>query len=161
MKSKIAHNIKHRLYANDEFPTPPELCKELISKLSIESCSVVLEPAVGCGNFYNAFLDIWNKRKTNDFNSWDKKVDWIVSNPPYSQIDCFLDKSCDIARVGFAYLLTLHNLTPKRIEMCEQKGFGITSIFLCKVFHWFGISAFIIWEKDKKSIITYDRIVWR
>lgn len=161
MNSSIGHKIKHRRYANDEFPTPPKLCEELTKLLSIESCSVVLEPALGTGNFYKAFPLSWNRKKTDSFNLWRGRVDWIVSNPPYSEIDYFLDKSCDICRYGFAYLLTLHNLTPKRIELCERKGFGITHIHLCKVYHWFGISAFIVWERNKKSIIKYDRIVWR
>lgn len=161
MNSKIGHTIKHRIYANDEFPTPIKLCKELVLKIPYGIGDVVLEPAMGSGNFYNSFLDGWKKKKTNDFNTWNKQVDWCVSNPPYSQIDLFLEKSCKICRIGFAYLLTLHNLTPRRIEMCEKEGFRITHIHLCKVFHWFGISAFIIWQRNREGIITYDRIVWK
>ena len=43
----------------------------------------------------------------------------------------------------------------------EKMGFGITKVYLCKVFKWFGISAFIIWQKNKKGIVKYNRIIWR
>lgn len=151
--SKISHDIKHRSKPNDEFITPPDLVKKLLDWLSPEG--VVMDNAYGTGNFHRKG-DLYSK----DFFKDDRKVDWYVTNPPYSKIDAWLIKSCQ-AKKGFAYLLGLHNITPKRIEACEKLGFFITRIYLCKVFKWFGISAFIVWEKNKKSIMNYNRVVWR
>ena len=150
--SKISHDIKHRTKPDDEFMTPPKLAKKLLSWLSPQG--IVMDNAYGTGNFYRK-----GDLQSRDFFKDDRKVDWYVTNPPYSQIDAWLTKSCQ-ARKGFAYLLGLHNLTPRRIEACERLGFFITRIYLCKVFKWFGISAFIVWEKNKKNIINYDRVVW-
>jgi len=151
-KDNISHQIKHRKIPNDEFMTPPELAKKLVKFVGAKGS--VLDSARGTGNFT---VD----KSTDDFFNWTKKVDWIITNPPYSKIDKYLEHSCELANKGFSYLLGLHNLTPRRIEACEKKGFFITKVHLCKVFAWYGISAMIVWEKDKKPIINYDRRVWR
>lgn len=157
MKSEVAHKIKHRENPNNEFMTPEKLAEKLFKLVSIEKNDIIMDNAYGTGNFYFGGL------KSNDFLNDSRKVDWYITNPPYSFLDIWLEKSCQ-ARKGFAYLLGLHNLTPRRIEACEKAGFKITHIHLCKVFKWFGISAFIIWKKNsqsKKVKLTYDRIVWR
>ena len=161
MKSKIAHRIKHRENPNDEFITPPELAKKLIKLIPLKKLDIVLDPAKGTGSFYNNFPKDTINQAADDFFGFTKKQHWLITNPPYSKLDKWLEHSCKISIKGFAYLFGLHNLTPRRIEMCEKLGFGITKIHLCKVFKWFGISAFIIWEKDKKGIINYNRKVWR
>jgi len=164
MKSEIAHKIKHREIPNDEFYTPKKLAKILISLVPLKKFDIVLDPAKGKGVFFNNFPDDIINQATDDFFSFTKKQNWLITNPPYSKLDKWLQHSCEIATKGFAYLLGLHNLTPRRIEMCEKMGFKITAIHLCKVFKWFGISAFIIWRKTKKDKdikLTYDRIVWR
>ncbi|MDD5014626.1 MAG: N-6 DNA methylase [Atribacterota bacterium] len=161
MKSQIAHNIKHREIANDEFFTPPKLTKLLIGLVPLKKGEIILDPAKGQGVFFNSFPKDTINQATDDFFNFTKKQHWLITNPPYSKIDEWLKHSCEISTKGFAYLLGLHNLTPRRIEMCEKMGFGITKIHLCKVFKWFGISAFIIWQKNKKGIIKYNRKVWR
>jgi hypothetical protein len=154
MKSNIAHNIKHRKIPKDEFYTPRKLAEVLFNKIDTNNCSV-LDNAYGTGNFY------FKGDYTIDFYSIKKQYDWLITNPPYSHLDKWLEHSCKIANKGFAYLLGINNLTPRRIEQCEKNGFFITKIYLCKVFKWFGMSAFIIWERNKEPIIEYDRIVWR
>ena len=161
MKSKIAHDIKHRKIANDEFFTPLKLTKLLISLVPFKKGEIILDPAKGQGVFFNSFPEDTINQATDDFFNFTKKQHWLITNPPYSKLDKWLKHSCEISIKGFAYLLGLHNLTPRRIEMCEKMGFGITKIYLCKVFKWFGISAFIIWQKNKRGIIKYNRIVWR
>jgi len=160
MRSEIAHKIKHRKIANDEFFTPLELAKKLIGLVPLKKNDIVLDPAKGSGNFFNNFPNYTINQTTDDFFDFNKKQNWLITNPPYSKLDEWLEHSCEIATKGFAYLFGLHNLTPRRIEMCEKMGFGITKIYLCKVFKWFGISAFIIWQKNKKGIINYNRKVW-
>jgi len=159
MKSSISHKIKHRKIANDEFYTPDLLAKKLITLVPFNNNDLILSAAYGTGNFYKHFPV--NRVYTTDFFNWHTPVDWIIDNPPYSMLDKWLDHSALVSQKGFAYLLGLHNLTPKRIEHLEAKGFYIKQIFLCKVFKWYGISAFIVWEKHSTGIINYDRIVWR
>lgn len=61
----------------------------------------ILEPASGKDVFYNLFT---NKEKYRceitdgyDFLEFDKKVDWIITNPPYSIYDLFLEKSFEVS----------------------------------------------------------------
>jgi len=154
MKSNIAHSIKHRTKPNDEFYTPKDLAEKLFKLVPIKEDDIIMDNAYGTGNFYFKGL------RSEDFLNDNREVDWYITNPPYSFLDEWLDKSCN-AKKGFAYLLTIHNLTPRRIEMCEKKGLYITKIHMCKVFKWYGISAFIIWERKEKGIIDYDRKVWK
>ena len=154
MISKTNHDIKHRTKPNDEFYTPRLLAMELFPKVPIKAYDIIMDNAFGTGNFY------FGGYKSKDFFNDDRVVDWYITNPPYSCLDAWLEKSCN-ARRGFAYLLGINNLTAKRIQDCEKRGFYITHIHLCKVFKWFGMSAFVIWEKNKKGIIGYDRTVWK
>lgn len=162
MKSDIAHKIKHRKFANDEFMTPPKLAKGLVKLVPLVAGNEVIDPCPGDGAFYDALPSFVFKSKIiGDFFSFNHNIEWLVSNPPYSKLDDWLKHSFDISEIGVAYLLGLHNITPRRLEMANGYGFGLTTMHLCKVFHWFGISAFCIWQKGKEDIIRYDRIVWR
>jgi len=162
MNSEIAHNIKHRVYANDEFMTPLELAKGLIKLVPLVSGNDVIDPCPGNGAFYNAFPSfVFKSQIIGDFFEFNHDIEWLISNPPYSKLDAWLKHSFEVSEIGVAYLLGLHNITPKRLELANSYGFGLTKIHLCKVFHWFGISAFCIWQKYKEDIINYDRIVWR
>ncbi len=169
MKSEIAHKIKHRENPNDEFYTPIELAEKLVKLVPITKNDIICDNALGKGVFLEAFKKTDAAIKQgysleNNFFKQTKKQSWFITNPPYSKIDEWLEHSCKYATKGFAYLFGFHNLTPRRIELCENYGFVITKIHLCKVFEWFGISAFIVWEKkafQQKIKLTYDRIVWR
>ena len=155
MISKVNHDIKHRKEPNNEFYTPRELAEKLFSLVPTDQDDRIMDNAYGTGRFY--FRGFYSVDFFNDMND---DIDWYITNPPYSELDKWLEKSCN-ARKGFAYLLGINNLTAKRIEDCEKRGFYITKIHLCKVFKWFGMSAFIVWEKNKTGIIGYDRTVWR
>ncbi|KKM04947.1 hypothetical protein LCGC14_1759030, partial [marine sediment metagenome] len=90
-----------------------------------------------------------------DYYSYNNSIDWVVTNPPYSDLDRWLTHSFAIANQGVALLLGLLNVTPRRLEMANKAGFGLTSIHLCKVYHWFGISAFCVWRRGAGDIIKY------
>jgi len=32
---------------------------------------------------------------------------------------------------------------------------------MLKVYKWFGMSYIVIWEKNKKSILDYDRVIYK
>lgn len=168
------HKIKYRATPQDKFYTPPELAKSLVPLVPIRKtdsqADSLLDPFKGMGAFYDAFPDGHEKAYTEIDEGTDFfnlipdrpfQFHWLISNPPYSNLDDVLEHSCRVARVGFAYLLLGHAITPKRLERVEELGFGLTKIHLCKVFKWYGISAFCVFEKGKKSIIEYDRKVWR
>ena len=166
MYSSIMHSIKHRGRPNNEFTTPVELAKLCIEMVPLQPGDIVLDPALGTGVFYDNYPKyvekLWNDR-TNPFMLHDpiKSVDWIITNPPYSNLDAWFYQSCQVCRKGFAYLLGLINLTPRRIKIANEEGFGLSKMHLCKVYEWFGITCFVIFQKDTQNIIDYDRKVWR
>jgi len=162
--SKTAHDIKHRKIPKDDFTTPERLVQRCISVVNLIPYDVVLDAAYGCGVFFDNYPEYVIKYycdKDSDFLFYPLFVDWIITNPPYSNLDKWMLKSCSICRKGFAYLLGINNLTPKRIELANDCGFGLISLHLCKVFKWFGMSCFVVFERGKPNIITYDRMVWK
>lgn len=166
MKSEISHKIKQREHPRDKFYTPLELAKECIALVPFEKSDLVLDPAMGKGAFYDNFpswveKDYCEMDLERDFFVYKKKVDWCVTNPPYSKLDKWFDKTCRLCRKGFGYIIGLNNYTVKRMELCNTYGFGLTKLHVFKVFGWYGMSCFVIFEKDKPNIITYNRTVWR
>ena len=60
----------------------------------------ILEPCRGTGTFYNLFKgdkDWCEITENKDFLTYNKKVDWIITNPPFSIFDEFLIKSFELA----------------------------------------------------------------
>jgi hypothetical protein len=160
------HKIKYRSVHQDKFYTPIELASFLVPLVPIEETDTLFDPFKGKGAFFNCFpkghdrgwAEIDEGRNFFDYiGTWD----WLISNPPYSCLDDVLGKSCMVAQKGFAYLLLGHALTPRRLEMIERLGFGLTKIHMSKVFKWYGISMFCVFEKGKKHIIDFDRKVWK
>ena len=65
-----------------------------------------------------------------DFFDYNKKVDWIITNPPWSKIKEFLKHSVKISD-DIVYLISINHFTTKaRLRIIyEESGFGITEIY--------------------------------
>ena len=166
MTSKTSHNIKKRDNPNDVFITPLKLAKKHIDKIVYKEDDVWYDPFKNNGSYYNQFPNenkLWSEILENrDFFDFNEKVDIICSNPPYSMIDKVLEKSVSLNPSVISYLIGINNLTPKRIEYMEQNGYKISNIHLCKVFKWYGMSCIVIFENGlDKSVLDYDRVVWK
>lgn len=148
----------------DDFATPDALARTCVGMVPITPADTACDPFRGGGAFHrnlpvgSGWFEIKDGR---DFFASDTAYDWLVSNPPYSRIDDVLSRSADVSVKGFGYLLAAHAVTPRRIEAMESAGFGLAIIHLCKVFRWYGMSAFCLWLRGAKSVVTYDRTVWR
>lgn len=166
MNSNVAHKIKHRDKPKDVFITPENLAKTHIDMIDPSyKTSIWYDPFKNSGSYYNQYPSK-NKKwseilEGKDFFEFDEEVDVIASNPPYSMIDKVLEKSVSLKPMVISYLLGINNLTAKRMEYMEANGYYITKLHMCKVFKWFGMSLIVVWEKGGKSILSYDRKVWR
>lgn len=167
-KSNTSHKIKQRENPNDVFITPLKLAKYNIDMIEYKDDDIWYDPFKNDGSYYNQYPQVPNENKkwseileNKDFFNFDEKVDIICSNPPYSMIDKVLEKSVSLKPRIISYLIGVNNLTAKRMEYMENNGFYITKIHMCKVFKWYGMSMIVVWEKDKKPIMSYDRVVWR
>ena len=164
-KSITSHNIKQRETPNDVFITPLKLAKYNIDMIEYNEDEIWYDPFKNNGSYYNQFPNE-NKKwseilEERDFFTFDEKVDIICSNPPYSMINKVLEKSVELKPRIISYLIGINNLTPKRLEYMENNGYYITKLHMCKVFKWYGMSMIVVWEREKKAIISFDRVVWR
>jgi len=160
------HKIKYRSVPQDKFYTPIDLSSFLVPLVPFLREDTLFDPFKGKGAFFNCFPKGYKRDWAEidegyDFFEVKEKWDWLISNPPYSCLDAVFEKSCQVAQKGFAYLLLGHALTPRRLANIENLGFGLTKIHMCKVFKWYGISMFCVFEKGEKHIIDFDRKVWR
>lgn len=166
MKSSTSTNIKKRESPNDVFITPLKLAKYNIDMIDYSPDDIWYDPFKNNGSYYNQFPNenkLWSEiLDDKDFFDFNEKCDIICSNPPYSMIDKVLEKSVSLRPHTISYLIGINNLTAKRIEYMENNGYYITKIHMCKVFKWYGMSSIVVWSnKAEKSIIGFDRIVWK
>ena len=176
MTSKINSKIKGRTKANDIFITPLALSKTQIDMIDTHEEDIWFDPFKNNGSYYDQFpnnqsnniVDFYNTKNQwtemlydKDFFTFNKKIDIICSNPPYSIMDKVIKKSIELNPRVISYLIGVNNFTARRIEMFNEAGYGLTKIHMCKVFKWFGMSYIVQFEKDKDNCMSYDRTVWR
>lgn len=120
---------------NDLIQTPLEYARAIVRHFS--PTGKVLEPCKGSGNFVRA-LEEYGKceiewceiTEGRDFLSYSGKVDWIITNPPFSKMREFLNKSMEVAD-NVVFLTTINHLWLKaRIRDIERNGFGIKEIVI-------------------------------
>lgn len=128
--------------SNDCVQTPPELAKVLVEHFKPKGR--ILEPCKGDGNFlrYMPGADWCEIKEGRDFFAWDKKVDWIVTNPPWSLIRTFLQHAMKHSD-NVVFLLTINHVwTKARIRDIGEFGFGLREIALVDMPKTFPQSGF-------------------
>ncbi len=77
-----------------------------------------------------------------DFLRWHGRTDWIITNPPWSQIRAFLRHSLEVAD-NVAFLMTVnHAWTRARVRDMREAGFGLRRIILVETPRTFPPSGF-------------------
>jgi type I restriction-modification system DNA methylase subunit len=154
--SKSFTNSKKR--KNDIYYTPEILAKDIINICDLKENDIVLDPFLGQGVFYNNYPKYVRKEwceisKGIDFLTYDKKVDWIISNPPFSSLKFMIPKILEVATKGICLILGTNNLTTHRDDLFKKSGFNLTHIETFNVKSWFGFRCcVVIYEKNKESI---------
>ena len=111
--------------------TPEHLAQEVIEHFS--PMGTILDPCRGAGAFYDNFdtdtKDWCELAEGKDFLDYIGKVDWIITNPPWSKMREFLSHGMDVAD-NVVYLTTInHYTTKRRIRDMRDKGFAIREIY--------------------------------
>ncbi len=144
--------------------TPIELCKLLIKYVPTEEGDICFEPFAGSNNFFNQFpsntSNIRTEQRDNlDYKSYQGKIDWVITNPPFclntetKRINAFiflLEYFMKRTDKGIAFLgngTCFQSLTPKRLTKYNKEGWYINKIVICNVKKWFGRYYWIIFEK--------------
>ena len=136
---------------------------ELLSFTPLSSADSVLDAGSGNKVWFNR-IKSENKFECEiergcDFYQWDKKVDWVIGNPPFDQQKKFLYKATEIARKGVAFLGNINfwnGLTPKRLQKIKDNGFYLQKIHIVTDKRWFGRYYFMIFGKEKKEWISWN-----
>lgn len=87
--------------ANDIVMTDPEQARRIVAYFSATTPGTYLDPCAGNDAFYNALPHPKYRceiRDGSDFFDWHTPVDWIITNPPYSIYDLFLEHSFKVAK---------------------------------------------------------------
>ena len=167
MSSQISHNIKNRKDANDVFITPLEVAKQQINLHNIRDDDLWLDPCRNNkdGSYYhnyptNVKKDWCEILEGKDFFEYTNSPQVICGNPPYSIINKWIEKTLSLNPREFSLLLGIGNLTTRRIQIIENAGYGLSKMKMLKIHKWYGMSCIVVFEKNKKSIIEYDRKIY-
>lgn len=150
------NNGKNKDYnPNDVIMTPPEIAKKIISWLPIDRYDTLYDPFFGKGVFYNNFpkenLRFWSEiTEGKDFFDFNERVDWIISNPPYSKYTEVMRHSYEIAE-NIVYLIPLNKVVSSwgRVKDMQKYG-GIRKLWIMpagKCGFPFGFPACAMWVK--------------
>ena len=96
----------------------------------------------------------------NDFLLWDKKVDWVVGNPPFHQGWLFLEKASQVANKGIAFMGNLNfwnSCLPNRFEILKDRGFYLNKIHIIQDKRWFGRYYYLIFTKEPNNFLSWER----
>jgi len=153
------------------FYTKEEMVKDLLQITPIDYEDSVLDAGSGRNKVWFKNLKCKIKYECEiedgqDFFKWDKKVDWVIGNPPHRNssggdnlIWKWIEKASEIARKGMAFLFN-HRfwlvITPKRLKYLQYKGFYIQKVHVVCDKRWFGRYFYVIFTKQKTDFITFS-----
>lgn len=87
---------------------------------------ICLDPCKGDGAFFKHLpvnSDYCEIREGIDFLEYNKKVDWIIGNPPYSIFEAFLKKSFELAD-NVSFLVPTNKIFQRQIIMAMINEYG-------------------------------------
>lgn len=150
----------NRDYVSDDVvQTPREMAGRVVAHF--KPTGRILEPCKGEGNFLAHMPGAYwceIKESINFFDHW-QKVDWIITNPPWSQIRAFLWHSMCLAE-NVVFLMTInHAFTKARVRDVKEAGFGIKELCLLEMPKEFPQSGFqlgcVHYQRGWKGDITF------
>ena len=107
---KMQPLLMHVAAERDIEYTPPELARDMVDWFA--PAGVCLDPCAGDGVFYS-LLPIGSEwceiERGRDFYAWNTPVDWIVTNPPYSNLLSWIRHSFTVAK-NIVYLMPSHRV---------------------------------------------------
>jgi hypothetical protein len=124
-------NKTEKATLSDSVQTNPEIAQMIIEHY--KPSGLVLEPCRGNGNIYNLLpspKDWCEIVQGIDFFNWNKKVDWIITNPPYSIYDKFLEHCFKVADNVVLLVPIAKAFKSMRIEKLVDDYGGLKEIWL-------------------------------
>lgn len=128
--------------SNDDVQTPDDLASRLVGHF--RPSGRILEPCKGDGSFLRHLrgADWCEIKEGRDFFAWTESVDWIITNPPWSQIRRFLQHAMRIAD-HVVFLMTINHVwTKARLRDIRESRFALREICLVEMPDTFPQSGF-------------------
>jgi hypothetical protein len=149
--------------SNDDIQTPAALAAALVKEIS--PSGAILEPCAGEGAFLQALPagTLWCEiKKGRDFFDWSRRVDWVITNPPWSKIRGFLRKSFEVSD-NVAFLMTInHAWTRARLRDAKEAGFGLIRILILETPRSFPQSGFqlgmVVYKRGSAGPIRLEEV---
>lgn len=118
---------------HDKVYTPRKMARDVVEHFS--PSGIVLEPCRGDGSFLEAFPDDADARwceldEGRDFFDWHERVDWIISNPPWSEFRAFNVHAMSLATNVVWIIPLVHFSSRARIRDVRESGFGLKEMLL-------------------------------
>ena len=95
----------------------------------------------------------------SDFLLWDKKVDWVVGNPPFHESGKWFEKASEISNYGISFLINnqaFNSMTPNRLEILKERGFYLNKIHIVQDRRWFGRYYYLIFTKEPNNFLSWN-----
>jgi hypothetical protein len=107
MNQKSLFGVEYEVEKKDIQYTPADVAEYVVN--FFHPSGRILDPCKGDGAFlrYLPGADWCELREGRDFFEYQKRVDWIISNPPYSVFSEWLDHSFEIAD-NIVYLIPVN-----------------------------------------------------
>src|SRR5690606_15833220 len=124
-------NRTGRATAADTVMTPPHIAKAIVGRY--QPTGMVLEPCKGTGNIFRELptpRDWCEITQGRDFLQYQKRVDWIITNPPYSIYDLFLAKCFEVADHVVLLVPIAKAFKSMKIERMVDEYGGLREIWL-------------------------------
>lgn len=128
--------------SNDVVMTPDYLAEKIVEHFN--PSGKILEPCCGNGVFlkYLPTAEWCEITKGKDFFDYNNKVDWIITNPPWSKMRKFIQHSMEVSD-NIVFLTTINHLWLKaRLRDIKQANFGVREIVLVETPKEFPQSGF-------------------
>ena len=161
--SSITKNIKMRKNANDTIYTPKVVAELMIDFCDIKPADKVLDPSRGGGVFYDnlpeCIKDYCEITEDKDFFNYDKEVDIIVGNPPYSLWSKWIKHTIKLNPKKFCYIFGIFNLTQFRLQKIYDAGYIVSKLHFIQIDWWFSTSFLVVFEKgeeNKDSLFSFS-----
>ena len=144
--------------------TNPEMVKDLIALIPLRETDTILDAGSGQNKIW--YNSVPNNEKCEceiedgcDFLMWDKKIDWVIGNPPFHLGWLFLEQASKVANRGIAFLGNLNfwnSCLPNRFEKLKEKGFYLQKIIIVQDKRWFGRYYYLIFTKENNDFIEWN-----
>jgi len=159
IKPKHSHSDRDKIY------TPEDVAIKCINKIPYVDGDSWGDPCKGKGVFFNNFpcseahKTYWEIDEDKDFLKDGFKLDWMVTNIPFSMPKEFIFKMADTCNKGFGILCLANSMTATRLKKLEEMVLYLHSQTILYVKEWgFGYRTdFLVFTRQKNN--SFETII--